>query len=94
MNRYSEHLYANALSVADEWSYLQWICVGDNRACDVCRKRDGRVFHISDPIWRLLPPIHPGCRCHFRLRRQSDLDRLGLLVSSGHEFMDETGAPR
>lgn len=94
MRKYMKGRYEAYMEGVERWPYWQWVSIDDGRSCELCRKRGGKVFHYTDPIWKRLPPIHFGCRCRFRQRRERDLAELGLTVSSGADFMDENGAPR
>jgi SPP1 gp7 family putative phage head morphogenesis protein len=37
-----------------------WNAIIDRSTCDVCRSRNGEVYHIS----RVPPKVHYGCRCY------------------------------
>lgn len=94
MRGYSKQRYETALKTVSHFPYWQWTCIDDSSCCEVCLKRHGKVFHYTDPIWKRLPPIHFGCRCRFRQRSELAMEQLGLVVSSGLDFMDEAGKPR
>lgn len=38
---------------------VRWITQKDERVCDVCRERDGKIY----PITKIPPKPHYGCRC-------------------------------
>ena len=38
----------------------KWVAYKDERTCNDCMVRDGRVFTTKDKF----PPLHPRCRCH------------------------------
>lgn len=40
---------------------VRWITQEDGKVCEVCRKRDGKVY----PIHRIPPKPHRRCRCHY-----------------------------
>lgn len=37
---------------------VKWRTMGDNRVCDECEERDGKIFDIDN-----IPQKHRGCRC-------------------------------
>lgn len=39
----------------------EWRTVGDNRVCELCAPRDGKIYSL-DKIEPLIP-LHPNCRC-------------------------------
>lgn len=42
---------------------LKHISVLDNRTTDLCRSRNGRVFHVSEAVYGVtIPPLHHYCR--------------------------------
>lgn len=41
-------------------SRVMWVSVKDNKACKVCKSRDGKVYPIED----VPPKSHIGCRCY------------------------------
>lgn len=42
---------------------LKHISVLDNRTTDLCRARNGRVFHVSEAVYGVtIPPLHHWCR--------------------------------
>lgn len=45
----------------DGVKYIEWITVRDNRTCQECAKRDGRIYAID----KIPPKPHIGCRCYF-----------------------------
>lgn len=40
---------------------VRWMTAGDERVCDTCRERDGKVY----PINAIPPKLHKHCRCVF-----------------------------
>lgn len=44
---------------------VRWMTAGDERVCDTCRERDGKVY----PIHAIPPKPHPGCRCWYEAVR-------------------------
>ena len=38
---------------------VRWVTAGDEKVCDVCGPRDGKVY----PIDKVPPKPHPNCRC-------------------------------
>ena len=41
--------------------YAQFVCFHDNRTCAECLARDGQIFKVGDPAYKI--PVHPRCRC-------------------------------
>jgi SPP1 gp7 family putative phage head morphogenesis protein len=39
---------------------VKWLTAADERVCDVCGPRDGKVFDLAGFT---SPPRHPRCRC-------------------------------
>lgn len=39
---------------------VRWVTAGDERVCETCRERDGKVYTIN-----AIPPKHRRCRCHY-----------------------------
>ena len=39
---------------------VRWVTAGDERVCETCRERDGKVYSIN-----AIPPKHRRCRCVF-----------------------------
>lgn len=68
---------------SDKRPYLQFVCVLDNFTRPSHRLLHGKVFHISDPIWRkLAPPLDWGCRCRLRALSAEEVKSRGLKVES------------
>ena len=38
---------------------FKWICAYDDRTCERCASRDGKIYSFGEPQ----PPLHPNCRC-------------------------------
>lgn len=41
--------------------YVRWITQEDGKVCDVCKERNGKVYHVD----KIPPKPHRRCRCHF-----------------------------
>ena len=39
---------------------VRWVTVGDEKVCETCRERNGKVYTIN-----AIPPKHRRCRCHY-----------------------------
>ena len=39
---------------------VRWVTVGDERVCETCRERNGKIYSIN-----AIPPKHRRCRCVF-----------------------------
>ena len=39
---------------------VRWVTVGDEKVCETCRERNGKVYSINS-----IPPKHRRCRCVF-----------------------------
>lgn len=39
---------------------VKWITAGDEKVCETCRERNGKVYSIN-----AIPPKHRRCRCHY-----------------------------
>lgn len=39
---------------------VRWVTAGDEKVCDTCRERNGKVYSIN-----AIPPKHRRCRCHY-----------------------------
>ena len=39
---------------------VRWVTAGDERVCETCRERNGKVYPINS-----IPPKHRRCRCHY-----------------------------
>lgn len=66
-------MYAQAHGTIPQSATREWDTAEDERVCPVCGPMDHQEIPLSDkfatdegPIWT--PPLHPGCRCHVRLR--------------------------
>ena len=44
---------------------VRWMTADDEKVCDTCRERDGKVY----PINAIPPKPHPGCRCWYEAVR-------------------------
>ncbi len=44
---------------AQNQHHVRWVAKMDTHTCEVCRKRNGRIY----PIHRVPPIAHPHCRC-------------------------------
>lgn len=56
---------------------VRWNCYNDDRACDECRERDGKIFDIKK-----VSKVHPNCRCWFTpVREDPNHTRQGSLKS-------------
>lgn len=44
----------------DGTKYFMWITQKDERVCEDCRPRDGKIY----PIGAIRPPLHYHCRCY------------------------------
>lgn len=82
MAGYSARRYKTFLANADDRPYWMWVAIEDRQACDRCLSLSGLVFHYTDEIWQQLPPIHSGCRCHFRALTLRDVTERGLVISA------------
>lgn len=58
--------YANEHRLeGDEEMLRRWSAAADKRACERCRRMDGRTARIDEPFpgGVMRPPLHPHCRC-------------------------------
>lgn len=39
---------------------VRWVTAGDERVCETCRERNGKVYYIN-----AIPTKHRRCRCHY-----------------------------
>ncbi len=68
---------------ADKRPYLQFVCVLDSHTRPSHRILHGKIFHISDPIWKTMaPPLDWGCRCRLRALSADDVKERGLKISN------------
>ena len=44
---------------------VRWMTADDEKVCDTCRERDGKIY----PINAIPPKPHPGCRCWYEAVR-------------------------
>lgn len=80
--------YRRQLAAAETHPYWMYVAVMDSNTRPEHAALNGRVFHYTDPIWQYLyPPNGWGCRCRIRALSQADLDKLGLEVESGSDYI-------
>ncbi len=47
--------------------YVEYVAVLDGHETEYCRYLNGKIFHVDDPILKVIwPPNHWRCRSHFR----------------------------
>ena len=44
---------------------VRWVTAGDEKVCETCRERNGKVYSIN----AIPPKPHPGCRCWYEAVR-------------------------
>lgn len=80
--------YRRQLASAQTRPYWQYVAVMDDRTRPGHRALHGRVFRWDDPIWQYLyPPNGWGCRCRVRALTERQLEREGLQVERGEDYL-------
>lgn len=55
-------------SFKDDFEQYEFSTVGDERTCPICGALEGKVFNIKDRQPGVnFPPMHPWCRCTFKI---------------------------
>ena len=68
--------------------YWMYVAIRDGNTRPEHRALNGKVFRYDDPIWKhLYPPNGWGCRCRVRALMQSQVDRMGVQVESGDDYI-------
>lgn len=81
--------YKGMVENADQRPFWQYVAILDSRTRPRHRALHGRVFRWDDPIWKVIyPPNGYRCRCRVRALSQEDMDKEGLLLSQGGEFLE------
>jgi SPP1 gp7 family putative phage head morphogenesis protein len=81
--------YRRQLASVSTRPYWQYVAVIDSRTRPSHRAMNGRVFRWDDPIWQYLyPPNGWGCRCRVRNLTERQLEREGLTVESGADYIE------
>lgn len=81
--------YRRQLASVDTRPYWQYVAVMDSRTRPSHRAMNGRVFRWDDPIWQYLyPPNGWGCRCRVRNLSERQLEREGLTVENGANYIE------
>lgn len=63
MNRILNDVSFNEMKAAGAESYM-WVAIEDGRTCGRCKKKNRKIFKVSDKkIGLNAPPLHPYCRC-------------------------------
>lgn len=81
---------------ADILPLLQYVTIGEEHACSICRPLDGITALWNDPIWRKIMPLnHFRCRCLVKQlskseARQSNRSAIDRAYNSAMEKMDDT----
>lgn len=69
--------------------YLQYVAVLDDRSRPAHAALNGKVFHINDPVWRVIaPPNGFNCRCRVRALSQKNLSERGLRAEPAAEIVE------
>lgn len=75
-NTYINHAYQNVAKKSCEKNPyvdgIQWLSAHDDRVCDICAERNGKVYKVED-----LPLDHPMGRCSFLYAISMDLEDIG-----------------
>lgn len=80
---YNAGRYLEQMKNVDIASYLQYICVLDDKTRPEHRAMHLKVFRADDPIWAYFyPPNGWGCRCIVRQLTQAEVERYGYTVES------------
>lgn len=67
---------------AEDFPYLMYDAVNDNRTSKICISLDGKVYPVNHPFWETYyPPNHFGCRSNVRAYTEKMLEKRGLKVS-------------
>ena len=89
--------YRRQLALVDDRPYWMYQAILDSRTRPSHAALHGKVFRWDDPIWQFIyPPNGWGCRCSVRNLSERNLQREGLTVESGADYIQmvtrETGA--
>lgn len=81
--------YKGMVENSDQRPFWMYVAILDGRTRPRHRALHGRVFRWDDPIWRVIyPPNGYNCRCRVRALSQADMDREGLSLSSGGDYLE------
>jgi len=80
--------YRRQLAASETHPYWQYVAIDDVATRPAHRALNGKVFRWDDPIWQYLyPPNGWGCRCRVRALTESQLQRMGLTVNNGADWL-------
>ena len=86
---YNVGRYRRQLAAVEFRAYWQYIAVLDNQTRPTHRLLANRVFRWDDPIWSVIyPPNGWGCRCRVRNLTERNLEREGLKVENGADWIE------
>lgn len=81
--------YKGMVENADQRPFWMYVAILDSHTRPRHRALHGRVFRWDDPIWQVIyPPNGYNCRCRVRALSQDDMEREGLHLSQGGEFLE------
>lgn len=59
-----------------DYSYYEYVAIGDGKTCDMCASLTGERFRISERRpGTNFPPLHPWCRCFFDIVHEKNSER-------------------
>ncbi|HOK59120.1 MAG TPA: minor capsid protein [Methanothrix sp.] len=82
--------YINTMKANDLADGWVWIAMGDERTCEICGSRHGKVYSWNDPA----PPAHPGCRCRPIPHYKEDLEKAAEGVKKEREAKEAEARAR
>lgn len=68
--------------ISTTWS--QWQTVDDDRRCEPCEDRQGKIYTFHDLLWPYRP-LHPFCCCYLTMMKKR---AAGTLSSAGQDGAD------
>lgn len=79
--------YAEQQEVIEEFPYMKFIAVQDDRTTDLCNALNGRVVRANDSFWDTsYPPLHYNCRSRVIAVDEDYLEKHKLRVSDGEKL--------
>jgi len=86
---YNVGRYRRQLAAVEFRPYWQYLAVMDTETRPLHRLLHGKVFRWDDPVWAVIyPPNGWGCRCRVRNLTDRNLEREGLTVENGADWIE------
>lgn len=87
---YMSGRYRRQLANSKDRPYWMYVAVMDGQTRPAHANLNGKVFRYNDPIWQYIyPPNGWGCRCRIRALTAKQLERMGLSVENGNNYIEQ-----